>query len=266
MTRTAYLDGTNAALRVVLDGPSLVVAASGTGPQRLPFARLRRVVVRGEVAFDGRAVPALLRAGVSLTFVDRDGGPVGHGLPCVPCRCDLAGLLDEAAILAEWPDLLDAWRTGEERRGLARLASRLALRPGGWRAAALDRHLSGWLSVRCGPQPLVPPAQLLARLEGLLRAELSAALARHGLGARFQDRRAPELDLLAAMAGLMRWELWPTALGLAAYLRDHPAKHRTEVAVMRRLARWLDADAEGRARRLAGLLASLRRRLLEIVP
>jgi hypothetical protein len=266
MRLPAYIDGVAAPTRVRLDGPSLLVERPERAAQRLPFGRLARLVVRGPVAFDAGALPALLRQGASLALLAGDGRALGFCVPLLPRPDDLVELVEAAALRADWPAPLEALLAAEERLAVAWLARRLAFARVDPRRRVLERHLGAALAERLGPAAPLDADALRARLAALLRAELAQGLIAHGIGARWQDPRRPERDLAAFACRILALELWPTALVLAAYLRRHAAKHADEARLQRRLVAAFEAGRERRARLLARLLGRLRRCLLELEP
>jgi hypothetical protein len=266
MTRPAYLDGVVTPLVVRRDGPSLVVESESAAPVRLPFGRLARLVVRGRVAFDAEAIAALLRHGIAAVFLSGDGRALGGMVPSVARATDLAMLLDAACELHDWNDHRQAWLAAQERRAVLDLCLRLAIARPDLRAWVVRRRVLAWVEARLPEARPLAGAQLVERLEALLMAEIMGLLPAYGLGPRFSDPRAPDQDVAAMLFAVLRIGLLPMALELAAYLRDHSAKHREERALMRRIARRFEVGRAGRERATAGLLASLQRRLLELVP
>lgn len=264
MRRTAYVDGVAAPASVRLDGPSLLVR-SGEGPaQRLPFARLARLVLRGAVALDGAVLPALLRLGCSVTLLGGDGRPLGFVVPLAPRPLDLVMLVEEAAQLAEWPQHLEAFRAAEERRAVAGLAVRLDRPLPDPRRRVLERRLQAELDTRLGAGAPVTAVDLCQRFQALLRAELAQELVRLGAGARLQDPARPELDLAGLMTGVLALDLWPMLLELGSYLNHHGDRHRHEPALQRRLVARFERERERRERLACGLVGRLRRRLMEL--
>jgi hypothetical protein len=260
------VDGVASPARVRLDGPSLLIVRGEAAEQRVPFARLARLVLRGRVALEGDVLPVLLRQGRSVTLLAGNGRALGFVVPLEPRPLDLAMLVEEAAQLPDWPHHLEAFRAAEERRALAGLAARLRGVGGETRRRTLERRVRGLIGERLGSgdAPLAGDA-LLARLEALLRAEVGQALVAWGAGARLQDPSRPELDLAGLAAGVLAVELWPLALGLADYLAARGRRLSSESALQRRLVARFEAERERRERLTAGLIGRLRRRLLELV-
>lgn len=264
MKTTAHLDASVRPLRVLLDGPSLLVRIGEEPAGRLPFGRIGSVVLRGPVRLEPEVVPALLRAGIAVTWLGPCGRHLGAVFPTVPARSDLAALLDDADGRPDWPQRLESWRLAEQRLAVVRTLVALGLPWRDLRPGLVRRRLLRLLDERIGDAP--PGGDLLwARLRALADARVLNSLAEDGVGPRFRDRQPDEGDPVGAILELVAWSLWPIALETAAYLRDHAAKHRDEARLQRRIATRIEAAAEPIDSRTARLLASLRRTLRDFL-
>ena len=167
---------------------------------------------------------ALMREGMTVTLLRHDGTAVGFCLPVVPRIDDVAQFVEEAALTAEWPSVLEAFRAAEERRVVLSLAKRLGLTLRDPRRGSFERRLIELAQLRLvGGAPLCAE-ELMARLDSpLLRAELVQALARHGIGARFQDPRLPERNI----AGLAHAALGLKLSLLGTHCRSPPISANT---------------------------------------
>lgn len=264
MKCNAHLDASVRPVSVALDGPSLLVRIAEDAAGRLPFGRIGAVVLRGPVRLEPEVVPALLRAGIAVTWLGTCGRNLGSAFPTVPARTDLAALLDDAEDRPNWPQRLDSWRSAEQRLAVVRTLVGLGLPWRDLRPGLVRRRLLRLLDERIGDAP--PGGDLLwTRLRALGDIRVLHSLAEDGVGPRFCGRRGDEADPVGAVQELVAWSLWPIALETAAYLRDHAAKHRDEARLQRRIATQIEARAELLDRRTARLLASLRRTLREFL-
>lgn len=75
MERTLYLSESRK-LRVMRDGPSVLVEHRGRAPQRVPARLIRRVLVAGNVALDSGMLALFAERGVPVTLLDREGRAV----------------------------------------------------------------------------------------------------------------------------------------------------------------------------------------------
>ncbi|MBX5453481.1 MAG: hypothetical protein K6U10_06035 [Acidobacteriia bacterium] len=258
--QTLYLDGGGAAgpLAILVEGPALRIRAQGAADVFAPLSRLARVVSTGPVHWRIEALELCMIWGVPISFLDGRGRALGA---CVPLyrpawKSDLPALLEAAADRPDWPERLENWLRGTERREMLRLARRYDLRPRDWRGAALHSL--------CEARAALQGAALegiLRELQGLHEAELLAMFARLGVGPRFLALRLGGANLAVDLAHALRWARWPIAWRLSAYLREHGAKH-DKAALRRRIVRFYEAEAPRFAKlhrltvaRLAAMLA-----------
>lgn len=264
MKSNAHLDASVRPVAVALDGPSLLVRIGEDAAGRLPFARIGAVLLRGPVRLEPEVVPALLRAGIAVTWLGSCGRQLGSAFPTVPARTDLAALLDDADERPDWPQRLDSWRCAEQRLAVVRTLLGLGLPWRDLRPGLVRRRLLRMLDERIGDAP--PGGDLLwARLRALADARVLHSLAEDGVGPRFHARGPGEADPVGAVLDLVGWSLWPTALETAAYLRQHAAKHRDEARLQRRIATQIEGRAELIDTRTLRVLASLRRTLRQFL-
>lgn len=88
----------------------LLVRRPGTAVQRFPLARITRIVTGNKVAWSGRALTACLENGVTMTWVDGRGHPLGNTQPrCVKPE-SLTTLIETYLEMPDWTSRFDNWR------------------------------------------------------------------------------------------------------------------------------------------------------------
>ncbi|MDW8126087.1 MAG: CRISPR-associated endonuclease Cas1 [Geminicoccaceae bacterium] len=255
----AHLDGTEASILVTLDGPSLRIRRPGEAETRLPLARLARITVRGSVSFAAETLPACLRAGVPVCFLDGEGRTIGQLLPVHRRREDLAALVDEAVASGVFASVRESWRAAAHRAACIRLTLALPIRVPDLRTRTVARAAARLVDLAGAP---IATDELVGRLEGLLAALVAELLLHEGAGARFQGGD-PDLDLAADFRGVLGLELWPVAWRLARYLAAHANKHRRDQELQARIVRAFEAHKPRLEKVFAETAGLLRRCLRE---
>ncbi len=255
-----YVDAVFAPATLRLDGPSLLLEREGRAPDRVPFRRLSRLVLRGPAQLRGEVVPALLRAGIPVSWLDGRGNRLGTCLPARLRRTDTAALVTEAERAGILEEVRGNWLAAEERRLLLDLVIELGLRTPDLRRHRFDRRLMAALERTGCP---LDGEEILARLRALLEAHLTLLLQREGLGFRFQGGDPEGWNLLADLAEVNILALCPSALDLALYIARHPGRHNTSGRIMRRFARRYEREAPQLEALVDRQLARLRRVIRE---
>lgn len=255
-----YVDGLLAPVTLALDGPSLLLVREGRAPDRAPFRRLSRIVLRGPVRLGGEVVPALLRAGIAVSWIDGRGERLGTCLPTRLPRTDTRALVEEAMRSGRFSEIRDNWLAAEERQLVLDLVVGLGLRLRDLRRAAVDRAVLALLDRAGAP---VDGEEILRRLRALLEAHLTLVLQREGLGFRFQGGDPEGWNLLADLAGLDTLALAPAALALARFVAAHPDRHDTPSRLARRFVRRYEREAPEIEALVGRQLARLRRVIRE---
>lgn len=107
--RTLYLASTEA-LRVTSTGEALVVTRADGRVQRVPIARVLRVVCTQTADWSGAALCLCQQRGVPVTWLDSCGEAQGHLWPRRPHRTDLADALQAlAGESADWLEVYTNW-------------------------------------------------------------------------------------------------------------------------------------------------------------
>ncbi len=255
-----YVDAVFAPVALRLDGPSLLLEREGRAADRVPFRRLSRLVLRGPAALRGDVVPALLRAGIPVTWLDGRGNRLGTCLPAHARRTDTAALVSEADRAGILDEIRTNWLAAEERQLLLDLVIELGIRRPDLRRTSFDRRLMAALERTGCP---LDAEEILARLRALLEAHLVLLLQREGLGFRFQGGDPEGWNLLADLGDVDMLALAPVALDLALYVTRHPGRHNTPGRIMRRFARRYEREAPQIEALVNRQLARLRRVIRE---
>jgi CRISPR/Cas system-associated endonuclease Cas1 len=90
--RTLYLAAAEP-LRVTSTGEALVVsrpAQAHLGVQRVPVARVLRVICTVQVDWSGAALALCMQRGITVSWLDAHGASRGHLWPARPRQVDLA--------------------------------------------------------------------------------------------------------------------------------------------------------------------------------
>jgi hypothetical protein len=230
VTRTLYLGAD--AREVALDGPALRVATLDGPDARIPLRLLASVVARPNAQWSTAALTACLSAGITISFVRHDGGPLGFCLPASRRAADLGRMLDRLERERGGQDIFDNWARSEERRAILRAFRRRGQPPAG--AETRPDKLREAVMAASGDRR--GAADLLAGLEGILAAQLPAMLSSAGLAARWASPAPPgRMDLFAACLAAARWLLLPGMDAALAHRRRHADAWRLPPCRQRRL-------------------------------
>lgn len=171
--RTLYLAAPQR-LRVTSTGEALVVSrpeAPQLGAQRVPVARVLRIVSTDAAEWSGAALALCLQRGITITWLDRQGEAIGHLWPARRQAVDLADALE--ALSGDEPGWSDAYHHWLRHERLVVLRH--------WRAerAAAGHPVDGpeWQQAK---QRWVYQDQLTEHLPPLLHG-MAAALVTHRL-------------------------------------------------------------------------------------
>lgn len=255
-----YVDGIGAPVSIRLEGAGLSLERPD-GPQgRVPLRRLSRLVLRGPATLDGPVLPALLRAGIPVSFLDSSGRPLGTLLPTFARRTDTRALLEEAEERGLLDRVRGSWKAAEERRLLLDLATGLGIATPELHRPRIERRLLAALDRIGAP---LDGEELVGRMRGLLESHLACLLFEEGLGWSWQGGDPEHWNLRADLADVLILALLPALFDLARFLAAHPERHRTPRALHHRFARRYEREAPRIARLCDHALARLRRILRE---
>jgi hypothetical protein len=200
--RTLYLLPEDT-LHLSSTGEALVATRPDGEVSRLPAARLLRVVCSERVNWSGAALGLCQAHGITVTWLDGRGAPLGHLYPAAAPRTDLAELLDGLTSLpgAEWAQAHDNWLRRQRlavlnRWRAGRLAARHPVHPDEWR-----RAVQAWV-YRNEVGAHLPPV-----LQGLIGALVASRLAAWGLSTRYWCFGGRSVELAADLSRLVWAEL-----------------------------------------------------------
>lgn len=142
--RPLYLDAARAQA-VALDGPALCVRGAARAAARYPLRRLTRVLVRGAIEWQTRALLECLRRGIPVSFTARDGTLLGVCIGATPGTLPLYARIAEFATRCDWAQHYGIWLRAAERRAILAAARHPGLclpdlRPQPARLA-IERHI-----------------------------------------------------------------------------------------------------------------------------
>jgi len=169
--RTLYL-ATAEPVRVTSTGEALVVASASGAAQRIPVARVLRVVSNANAEWSGAALLLCLERGVSVSWLGRGHEPAGHMWPCRRSGTELAPLLDVLA--ADHPGWMDAYGNWLRQQRLQVLRDWAVLRQTAGCAVQPDewqRAKRAWV-YRAELGEVLPPV-LLGMVAALVASRLS---------------------------------------------------------------------------------------------
>lgn len=207
--RPLYLDSAEGTT-VALDGPALRVRQPERADRLFPLARVSRIVVSGAPEWQTAALLACAGRGITVTFLDHQGTPLGRLLGRMGDRQGLQQRLLDLLDRPDWRVLYAQWLRAMRQRW-ARTARPRLHAPGSLHTVS---QLSDWVEHE---------ARVLAGDEAgpasgrWLRADLSAAvserLVRTGLDTGSELFQDGHPDLVTDLVEVLRWELEPVRLG-----------------------------------------------------
>lgn len=221
---------------------SLVIRQEGHAPQRMPLARIDRIVCRGNTRWSSTAIAQCCAAGIPIIWLDGRGECVGSTLPQRAPRNPLAALIERYAALPGWAARFEIWLT---RRRLETLTD-WALRAdrAGQTPDAQEFQLQKREFVHKGTHAQVFPSQGL----GWCQALVISRLQHDGLCPRYWGYQGSSLALADELAGLLWAELNLDAGSFSTAAQDGALA-----------ARLFHAWSHERAFRIAHHLADLHR-------
>lgn len=126
LKRTLYLTAKNNP-SLTLDGPSLLIAEDASAPRRFPLRLVRQVVVQGTVALPSPLLEQCLQQGISITWLESSGEPIGFFWPAAETPAALNERLELFWERSDWHWKYENWRRAQERRALKDTLSALQL-------------------------------------------------------------------------------------------------------------------------------------------
>lgn len=217
--RTLYLAAAEP-LRVTSTGEALVISRPRCGVlgevQRVPVARVLRVVCNDSVEWSGAALALCLQRGITVSWLDGRGAELGHLWPQRPRRTDLAEALDMLA--GSEPGWSDSYRHWLRHQRLAVLQV--------WQGErARAGHPVGEAEWQLAKRSWVYQDELADHLPPLLHG-LAAALVAHrlsecGLSSHYWCCAGEPMELVQDLTRLV-WAEMNLCAGALADAVDHP--------------------------------------------
>jgi hypothetical protein len=245
--KTLYLNAQRE-LSVTLDGPSLLVHVGGDAARRYPFARLSRVVTRGEVKLSFPALCQLGTAGIPVLALSATDEPQGYFLPYKFRTARTQERLEDFLSRPDWAGCLGDWIRSVGRREILAAARMLGTGLRDPRPEAAARDLRAAATARI-------PSE---RFEGFLRSfqplaasRVAKRLCEEGLDLERLPARRPDFDLIGVFVSLLAWRYFADLAGAAHFFR--PPEGEGPPAFHECAAAW-ERLAEREDRRI-GLLA-----------
>jgi len=212
--RTLYLVAAER-VRVTSTGEALVIARDDGAVQRIPVARLLRIVCNTRAEWSGAALALCLERGVPVSWLGHAEQPLGHLWPCRPHGSPLEEVLEALACdHPGWPAAYDHWLRRRRMHVLriwaqARLANGNAVAPEEW-----QRAKQAWV-YRGEPCEVLPPV-----LQGMAAAFVAARLSAQGLQAHYWCAVGGPIALADDLACLVWAQMNLTAGTLAAAIEQ----------------------------------------------
>ncbi len=251
LLKPLYLDSA-AVSHVDADGPALRIQQKDGVVRHFPLIRLSRLVVRGSVDVSGDAVLAILRAGLSMTWLLPDQTLAGQLMSASPMPDDsLTQRLDDLHALTDLKVILENWRLSRLRRALMRDIGPYV----GWvpdlRARTLRNAAARRIRARTGLQW----QKEIQQFRPLLRSVITRHLRDAGVAARWMDPGPQLPDLAGLMAGILETTLWRIGLEL----RETP-----DLAGWKKRIAFFESHARPLERHAHALVEDLARHLFDV--
>jgi hypothetical protein len=201
---------------------ALVITNARQQTARYPISRVARIVSSTVVDWSGAALALCLRQGISITWIDTDGQPLGTGYPQARGQISAATALILLLQAPDGPLRYQHWQRARRLDMLTRWAEQqpqnpmLPMTPQQWEA-----HKREWVYA-CDYTSHLPLA-----LRGLCSAYVNAQLARHGLPPSLWGPQAQRIDLDDDLCEL----LWAEMNLHTGSLADHPQGSATATAL-----------------------------------
>lgn len=250
--RPLYIHGV-AGTQVSLEEPALTVSMPGKADQLFPLARVSRVVVSGSVDWRTEALLACAANGITITFIDNEGGLLAR---CLGKDGERQAMLQRLADLlgkADGLKLYGDWYQAMQRMAVQSTARRLLKNK---QIAVTASELSDFFITQREGLLLAPLEPVYRQLHGLLLADVLAILHQQGLDASSELLQEKWLNLPADFTELLFWD-WQIPLLL--WLEDQATVPNHEQCVA-----FYQERAERTARLCQGLLNKLHRWLIEL--
>jgi hypothetical protein len=216
--RTLYLAASEA-LRVTSTGEALVVSRprDPCAPvQRIPIARVLRVVCNDSAEWSGAALALCLQRGISIAWLGSDGAALGHAWPQQPRRIALADALEALCVdHLDWPERYESWVRHQRMSVLRRWARERQHAGQPVRETEWQQAKKSWVYQGQTPQHL----PLL--LQGMASALVAKQLADCGLRPHYWCSTAHPIALAADLLELV-WAEMNLCAGALADAVDQP--------------------------------------------
>lgn len=201
--RPLYIEG-RSETRVSLDAPALKISVSEQADQLFPLQRISRVIVIGSVEWRTDALLACADRGITVTFLDNNGGIAARWLGKGGDRqCFMQRLAD----LMSRPDgkaCYDDWYQAMERRVVQSAARSLFKHQ---QAVVTVVELQAFLNEQQRLLPVQPFKAVYNTVRGLLSAQVVDMFHDNGLDAESEWLQEQWLDLPGDFAELLCWDL-----------------------------------------------------------
>jgi hypothetical protein len=212
--RTLYLASAER-LRVTSTGEALVIARDDGAVQRVPVARLLRIVCNTRAEWSGAALALCLERGVPVSWLGHDDQPLGHLWPRRPQGSPLGELLE--ALACDHPGWFEAYDHWLRRRRMHVLRT--------WAAARLEAGRSvspeEWQRAKQAWVYRAEPCEVLPRvLHGMAAALVAARLSAQGLHVHYWCAVGGPVALADDLACLVWAQMNLTAGALAAAIEQ----------------------------------------------
>lgn len=211
-------------MHVRLDGPALSVIRSGRARQIFPIQRLSRVIVSGDAYFETGALLACTDAGVSITFLQKDGALRARLIGSSSGRDDLLQMLRDVSERSDWSERYGDWCCAMERRHILPVIKflKLDLRVGREpvKLLACVDHIASMLAD-------ADAAMLISRrLRSLLGGHVTEVFGRVKLlGADLPGPGQP-VDLHRDLMRILSWDLQAMRIGWLRRRQRWQEKHK----------------------------------------
>ncbi len=227
-----YLDG-NGAMRVLRDGPSLLIKQTDSADRRVPLRRLLRVVSMGTVEWSCQAMLACADANIVICFTNRCGVLRGtFNAPAAPTNSTAMQLVEDYFNTVN--TALDDHRTWVRAWVVrAQLASIKTL---GSRPSGLDsKHFAHWLHMQNRRYVRRPDRErFVQRIRGLAHPHVRHLLESvAGIAPDTATLRARSVNLVDDYVSILLWWLYPKQL---QYMKRCYRRARSEGAERARLS------------------------------
>jgi len=207
--RPLYLDP-KSPTSVGLDGPALSIRVEGQAERLMPLRRVSRILVNEKTQFSTAALLRCADHGISIVFVDPDGLVRGRLLGAPGERQELRQRLVDLLDRPDWRELYGNWRYAQEHHAVLRVQRRLGIRLG----SASPRGTARWIDKEAGR---LADSSDAVRSQCWMEEQLFAWMVNHlqtlGLGAQSELGQDGRPDLVADLAGVLRWYGEPIRVG-----------------------------------------------------